>query len=244
MEYFKVKNFDKYQPKRNGKHAPWIRLYHNWTADYAIGQLTDSQKAQWVVLLCIAHGNDNVIPRDTRWIKTQGQLSSNVDLKKFEMLGLIEPLSDKVFSTKTEKSPEKEKEKEKGGEKKEKGEGELNPESLEVLNYLNLEAGKNFQPTDKNMGFIDARLNQYGKQALFHVVDVKVAEWKDDPKWDTYLRPSTLFNAEKCETYVNQKLGLDKKTETLGSKKMAQVKRLLKEGPAPIPDLKLLERTS
>ena len=77
------------------------------------------------------------------------------------------------------------------------------------------------------MGFINARLETYSVEQLFHVVDVKVDEWLDDPKWDTYLRPSTLFNREKCETYVNQKRGLLKIAETTGSKKLDQIKRLM-----------------
>ena len=107
-------------------------------------------------------------------------------------------------------------------------------EAKRVLAYLNQTADKNFEPNEENLGFIKARLKQYGPAKLFHVVDVKTDEWKDDPKWDTFLRPSTLFNKTKCETYVNQKRGLVKKPETTGSKKLEQIKRLMKEGAEPI----------
>lgn len=105
MDYFKVKNFDKYQPKRNGKNAPWIRLHHNWNHDSAIGQLHDSHKAHWVGLLCIAHTENNQIPYDPVWIKKRGCFSSNVKLELFEKLGLIEIISNKSVSDGKSKKP-------------------------------------------------------------------------------------------------------------------------------------------
>ena len=96
MKWFKVKNFEKYQPKRNGKNAPWIRLYHNWNHDSAIGQLHDSYKAHWIGLLSIAHTENNQIPYDPVWIKRRGCFGSNVKLELFEELGLIEILGDKI----------------------------------------------------------------------------------------------------------------------------------------------------
>ena len=34
------------------------------------------------------------------------------------------------------------------------------------------------------------------------MVAYKVAEWKNDPKMKKYLRPETLFNATKFESYI------------------------------------------
>jgi len=223
MKYFKVKNFEKYQPKRNGKHAPWIRLYHTWSMDWAVGQLHDSHKAHWIGLICAAHTTDNQIPYDNKWLKKQCGFNSPVKIELFESLGLIE-----ILETESEiKIPRERKKEKKKKEKKEKGEKAENINSKKVLDYLNEKAGKHFQSTKENIGFINARLETYSVEQLFHVVDVKVDEWLDDPKWDTYLRPSTLFNREKCETYVNQKRGLLKITETTGSKKLDQIKRLM-----------------
>ena len=100
MKYFSVKNFDKYQPKRRGKNVPWIRLYVNWMNDWAIGQLKDSEKAHYAGLLCIASRTDNRIQRDPVWIKRQLQATSNVNLEKFETLGLTEVLGDHVETPK------------------------------------------------------------------------------------------------------------------------------------------------
>lgn len=95
MKWFKVKNFEKYQPSRNGKHAPWIRLYHSWNLDSAIGQLHDSHKAHFIGLLSIAHSENNQIPFDNKWIKKRGLFNSPVKLELFVELGLIEILDDK-----------------------------------------------------------------------------------------------------------------------------------------------------
>ena len=118
MKFFKVKNFDKYQPKRNGKNAPWIRLYHGWNLDSAVGQLHDSHKAHWIGLLSIAHTENNRVPFNNKWIKKRGLFGSPVKLELFVELGLIEILGDKMFSDNEEKKPiEKEIKKEKEKEK-------------------------------------------------------------------------------------------------------------------------------
>lgn len=94
MEYFRVKNFEKLQPKRQGKTAPWIRLYHTWNLDSAVGQLHDSHKAHYIGLLSIAHTENNRIPFDNKWIKKRGLFNSPVKLELFVKLGLIEILDN------------------------------------------------------------------------------------------------------------------------------------------------------
>ena len=107
MRYFRVKNFDTYQPMRHGKYAPWIRLYASWNNDWAIGQLVDSHKAHFIGLLLIAHATDNKIPWDSGWIKKQIQAKSNVKLDVFEKLGLIEILDNNDEKIKKQNDLEK-----------------------------------------------------------------------------------------------------------------------------------------
>lgn len=89
-----MKNFEKLQPKRQGKTAPWIRLYHTWNLDSAVGQLHDSHKAHYIGLLSIAHTENNRIPFDNKWIKKRGLFNSPVKLELFVKLGLIEILDN------------------------------------------------------------------------------------------------------------------------------------------------------
>ena len=78
---------------------------------------------------------------------------------------------------------------------------------VEVLGYLNEKAGTRYKPVESNLKFIRARLKDYSIADLKAVVDRQVAKWKGT-SMQMYLRPETLFNATKFETYHN---GLDSK---------------------------------
>lgn len=99
----------------------------------------------------------------------------------------------------TDKSREK-KEKEKSSAKKEKED----LEAIEILDFLNLTANKNFQPIDSNLKFIRARLQDQPAEILKQVIQLKTFDWKDDFKMNDYLRPETLFNPTKFQTYIQK----------------------------------------
>ncbi len=82
-----------------------------------------------------------------------------------------------------------------------------------VIDYLNLTANKKYKPsTLSTILIIQARLNQgYEVEDLKKVVDNKTKEWLNDDKMNTYLRPETLFNATKFESYLFQESIQDKK---------------------------------
>ena len=71
-----------------------------------------------------------------------------------------------------------------------------------ILEYLNQEAGTHFKPVESNLKFIKARLKDYTEEDLRAVIDKKVDDWKGG-EMQMYLRPETLFNATKFETYLN-----------------------------------------
>lgn len=75
----------------------------------------------------------------------------------------------------------------------------------QILLYLNEKAGKRFNTkTAANRKFIQGRLNEgYTVDDLQHVIDVMVTEWKGT-KMEDYLRPETLFNPTKFQTYINK----------------------------------------
>lgn len=81
-----------------------------------------------------------------------------------------------------------------------------NPPYKEIIDYLNEKAGRNYAvEAAKNRKFIRARWNEgYNLDAFKKVIDIKVAQWKDDPEWDEYLRPETLFSG-KFDRYLNEK---------------------------------------
>lgn len=76
---------------------------------------------------------------------------------------------------------------------------------LDIVEYLNKKTGRQYKhTTDKTKRFIRARWNEGFRLADFkRVIDVKCAEWLNDPKMSKYLRPETLFGT-KFESYLNQ----------------------------------------
>lgn len=82
-----------------------------------------------------------------------------------------------------------------------------NSEAIEVLNYLNEKVNKKrgFAANEANLKFINGRLaEKYTVTDLKSVIDKKVKDWKNDKIMKEYLRPETLFNATKFQTYINQ----------------------------------------
>ena len=83
---------------------------------------------------------------------------------------------------------------------------ELKPDHAEmVIKYLNKKAGKNYRLVDAHKKLINARIKEGATGSDFKsVIDRKCAEWLDDPANHQYLRPATLFNAEKFNNYLGQ----------------------------------------
>ena len=74
----------------------------------------------------------------------------------------------------------------------------------EVIDYLNLKAGRRYRVTPKHREHINARFNEgYQIGAFKQVVDNMVREWANDPVMYKYLRPETLFG-RKFDGYLNQ----------------------------------------
>lgn len=73
-----------------------------------------------------------------------------------------------------------------------------------ILEYLNIKAKKRFKNVESNAKFIRARLEEgYNEADLKQVIDTKVADWLDTDH-AKYLRPETLFNATKFQSYINE----------------------------------------
>lgn len=78
------------------------------------------------------------------------------------------------------------------------------PDAAAILDYLNIQAGRNYKPVKANLSLITARLSEATPEECRAVVDAKVAEWQHDPKMCGYLRPETLFGAVKFAGYLGQ----------------------------------------
>lgn len=81
-----------------------------------------------------------------------------------------------------------------------------------IITYLNEKTGKKFSTKSAaNRKFIAGRLGEkYTEEDLKKVIDTMVSKWAHDPKMSMYLRPETLFNPTKFQTYINMIVKEDK----------------------------------
>ena len=78
-----------------------------------------------------------------------------------------------------------------------------------ILNFLIKRSGKSFKHVPSNLKLITARIKEgHSESEILAVIDMKVKEWQMDPKMAKYIRPATLFNAEKFNQYVGE-LGVE-----------------------------------
>jgi uncharacterized phage protein (TIGR02220 family) len=85
------------------------------------------------------------------------------------------------------------------------GKPDLKPQAVEILNFLNAKAEKNFLPVPANIEMIVARLREgYPFDDIRSVIARKCGEWKADEKMAEYLRPKTLFSRTNFANYHGQ----------------------------------------
>ncbi len=89
--------------------------------------------------------------------------------------------------------------------------GELTVPYQEIVADLNIRTGKNFKAkTENTQRLINGRWAEgYRLPDFVKVHEIKVSEWKDDPKYKKYLQPATLYAAKHFESYLNQGGGAD-----------------------------------
>lgn len=76
-------------------------------------------------------------------------------------------------------------------------------EAKEVLTFLNEKTSKHFREVEVNLFVIEARLKSgVDVQTCKTLIVRKVRDWGPDPKMAKFLRPETLFNRTKFETYL------------------------------------------
>lgn len=76
-------------------------------------------------------------------------------------------------------------------------------EIIKIIEYLNKKTNRKFSTKNKsNIRLINGRLEEgYTVEDCLGVIDVMVNKWGNDKKMRYYLRPETLFNSTKFQTY-------------------------------------------
>ena len=83
--------------------------------------------------------------------------------------------------------------------------GKPDAAAVEILDFLNVKAGRQFRHTDENLKLITARLKSVDGDAagIRAMIERQVKLWGDDPKMSGFLRPETLFGKEKFGGYYD-----------------------------------------
>ena len=108
---------------------------------------------------------------------------------------------------------------------------------LSLISYLNSKTGSKYQADANVTRMIIGLLGQgYSEADMRTVIDRKCAEWSDDAKMKSYLRPSTLFgdkfgeylNAPESEKAEQERTERQRKTELLTEldQKRAELKEI------------------
>ena len=102
---------------------------------------------------------------------------------------------------------------------------------LDIVGHLNQVIGSNYKTdSKKTQSLIDARIREgFTVDDFKTVINKKAAQWLNDPKMSTYLRPETLFGT-KFEGYLNEGGTHDTGTESILSKPEYHIPSIHEDG--------------
>ena len=202
MQYLSVKNLTKFQHYKH-RNPPWIKLYREFWTDYTLRSLPVNARLLFIGLTSLAMELENNIPGDERYLSDRlgfkvlekdiiYLISSNLILSN-----LPEHVASDVLAPCKHVASIDDKPLINGRD--------YRAESKTILAFLNEKTGKGFREVDANLSLIEARLKSGVElQDCRTLIARKVRDWGTDPKMVSYLRPETLFNKTKFETYLEE----------------------------------------
>jgi uncharacterized phage protein (TIGR02220 family) len=219
----------------------WFYLLDNcdhagiWPIDMELMSFTMNANMTLKELCAAFSGRIVLLPGDKLFIKgfirfQYGELNSHVkahqgvikvlkyhqlDIETLEYVGnsLLTVTKEFDNSTSTVQDQDKDQDKDKDQERK-LLQVSQKPEHF-VLDEMNKVTSRDFKAVDANLKFIRARLAEgFEPNELISVVRTKFAQWGKDPKMRQYVRPATLFNAEKFQGYREEaKAAIDRESK-------------------------------
>ena len=185
---YRIRNWNKHQHYKD-RNPPWIKLHFELLTSRDWVTLDDASRVLAVASMLIASRSEvpGEFEADPDYFSRVAYLNSPPDFKPLINSGFLEPVSD-ASNVLASARPETE--------------TETEEECRVALDYLNEKSGRKFRPTERNLRFVSARLNEgLSIEQLKQVVNTKVAQWGNDERMADYLRPETLFGP-KCESYL------------------------------------------
>ncbi len=210
-----VVNWDKYQSYRSDRgQPPWIKLHRKLMRKPEWIALTDAQRGQLVAIWLTAAERDGVILASAQMIERLCFMEpGSLDLQPLIDAGFIEVDAKTTPRRRQDDRPEVEVDTE-VEEEEDILSGKVARPRIpysEIVDYLNVKAGSNFKSTTKStQTLIRARFAEgYTLEDFKTVIDKKAAEWLNT-EYQQYLRPATLFQPSKFDSYLN---GLERGTK-------------------------------
>lgn len=202
MEYIHVRNLEKYHPGYKDRTLQWAKIYINMAEGDPDTELiiNEIDWARLIKMILLELRAQKPLPNlNNYWLK------KGFDIKKRPMSNTLEVLHN-FIDTVTEDLKERHVDKIREDKDKSREDMSGKPDLKAPILYLNEKAKRNFDPKNKaNLDLIKARFNEGRTIEDFKkVIDKKVKSWLIDDKMMMYLRPETLFNRSKFESYLNE----------------------------------------
>jgi uncharacterized phage protein (TIGR02220 family) len=199
VRYLRVKNWEEFQHYKD-RNPPWIKLHRTLLDDYEFSCLQDASKAHLMLIWLFASQKNGSIPEDPAFLKKKLGLEKEPNLNLFIDHGLLIPEQDASNTLADGKQDAPLEESYKASQKQQRRE-----EAVQLIEFLNSKAGRNYDAKGKNLEFVLARLRDGATvEDCRAVIAKKCREWLGDPKMNTYLRPETLFNDTKFASYKGE----------------------------------------
>jgi len=190
-----------------------------WIPDFEIAEVFIGTKIDWDQVLERCNGNIKVMECGKWWVVDfcdfqYGELKETCPphrsyLSLLKKHSLLIPYSKGSY-TLQEKEKEKDSlflknSKQEDPESKTRARDKIAEATGEVIAYLNKEAGTAFRDGAGHRTKIGALLKKgYTVLDMKKVIKIKATKWKDDPKMQDFLRPSTLFAPVHFDDYLGE----------------------------------------
>lgn len=215
------KKWGEFQHYKDNSAPTWIKLHKKLLDDFEFQGLPLASRALapmlWLVASDTPEGiidaNPDKLSFRLRWTGSDlsDALSPLIDKGFFEVIESSIPTLGAVYSEtspeniKQENIPQRIKPTVPLPRDDARSEGKKRKaDALQILEFLNGKARRHFRPVAANLKFIEARLVEgVSVQDLKTLTARKCREWLGSDM-EKFLRPETLFNATKCQSYLGE----------------------------------------
>lgn len=93
MQYFSVRNWDKYQHYKD-RSPPWIKLHNSLLDDPDFDELNDSERYHLLAIWMLASRTNNRMKYDKKWLSRKISATSQINIEKLLKLRFIQLIQE------------------------------------------------------------------------------------------------------------------------------------------------------